>query len=304
MRVFVTFLLSLSLALALPSPLHGQALTKLNIGYPPANDFIPLFAATDNGFFKKHGIEATITPQRVVTNIPVALNAGALDLGGLPPSLILGARQGGLDLVALQCISHDSRSHPIVSLFVKKGGPIKTASDLQGKKVGVPGLYAGIDLMLRQWLIDKKVPLSSVTFVEVPFPEMANLLDRGSVDAVAAIEPTRSRLAAGNATNLSDYPGDLVANICLITWATTKSWADSHREVIGRFRTAMAEARAFVESHPDEADALQKKYLNFSGPHGNFTPALTTDDFLFYANAMRAVGILRQPVDFSKLIYR
>lgn len=291
-------------ALALPAPLSAQT-TKLTIGYPPANDFLPAFVAKDQGFFDKRGLDVTLTPQRVVSNIPVALSSGALDIGALPPTVILGAREGGLDLVAITGISRQSREHPTISLLVNKSSPIRSASDLQGKKVGVPGLYGGIDLMLRAWLEEKKIPLSSVTFVEVPFPAMADLLARGQIDGVATIEPTRTRiLASGNAYNVSNYVSDLIEDVSLVTWGTTRSWAAGHRDTIVQFRAALAEAQAYMKSHPDQAKAIETKYLGFSGPTGVFSPNLAPSDFLFYANAMRSIGLLKAPIDFSTLIYR
>lgn len=293
-----------ALAFALPSPALGQT-TKIAIGYPPANDFLPAFVAKDQGFFAKHGLDVTMIPQRVVSNIPVALSSGALDIGALPPTVILGAREGGLDLVAITGISRAERAHPVLSLLVKKTSTIRTASDFQGKKVGVPGLYGGIDLMVRAWFQEKKVPLSSITFVEVPFPAMADLLARDQVDGVAAIEPTRSRiLATGNAYNVSDYVGDLVDDVSLVTWGTTRAWATAHRDTVVRFRASLADAEAYMAHNPDQAKAIETKYLGFSGPTAVFSPKLDPDDFLFYANAMRSIGLLKNPIDFSTLIYR
>jgi NitT/TauT family transport system substrate-binding protein len=276
-----------------PAPLVAQT-TKLNLGYPPANDFLPAFVAKDEGFFAKQGLDVTFYPQRVVSSIPVALSSGALDIGGLPPGVLLGAREGGLDLVSICGISRNQRRNPIISLLVKKTSPIRNANDLIGKKIGVPGLFGGLDIILRQWLLDKKIALSSVTFVEVPFPAMGDMLARDQVDAVAVIEPQRSRiLSTGNAYDLTDYYTDLVDDVSLITYGTTRTWANAHRDVIARFKA----------KHPDETKAISVKYLGFSGPTAAFSPKLTTDDFLFYANAMRSIGLLKQPVDFSTLIF-
>ncbi|HXP94924.1 MAG TPA: ABC transporter substrate-binding protein, partial [Candidatus Binatia bacterium] len=118
---------ALAVGLLVPSTSVAQT-TKLNIGYPPANDFLPAFVAKDQGFFDKRGLDVTMTPQRVVSNIPVALSSGALDIGALPPTVILGARDGGLDLVAIAGISRQSREHPTISLLVNKSSTIRTAS--------------------------------------------------------------------------------------------------------------------------------------------------------------------------------
>jgi NitT/TauT family transport system substrate-binding protein len=63
-------LLLLWAAVAMASA-HAQ--TKINIGYSPAADFTPVFAAKDKGYFEKRGLDATLTRIPLASNIPAAM---------------------------------------------------------------------------------------------------------------------------------------------------------------------------------------------------------------------------------------
>jgi NitT/TauT family transport system substrate-binding protein len=287
-------------AMTLPRPV--RAADTLNVAYVVANDFLPAFVAKDQGIFERRNLDVTLTPTRIISQVPVALSSGALDIGALPPTVLLQAREGGLDLVAVAGCTRMTRKNPIISLIGTSA--VKTADDLRGKKVGVPGLFAGLDIVLREWLKSKKVPLSAITFVEVPFPQMQEFLSRGQVDAVAAIEPIRSRiLGAGfGAVKIADYFSDVRDDINLVDWATTRAWALAHKDQLSRFRASLVEAMAWMSANPEPARAIEVKYLNFAGPSANYSLSVTRADFQFYAGAMRDLGVLKQPVDFNALM--
>jgi NitT/TauT family transport system substrate-binding protein len=300
-RALATIATAITLAFVAPLAAGAETLT---VAYPPANDFLPAFVAKDMGFFAKRNLDVTLNVERVSNNIPAALVGGAADIGGVPPTVLLLSREGGLDLVNVRGISHHTRDHPTIALIAGKDSNIHSAEDLRGKKVGVPGLYGGLDVMAREWVKSKGVPTSAVTWVEVPFPQMAAFLSRGSVDAVAAIEPFRSRLIAdGAGYKLTDYVSELRSDVLLIGYTTTRSWAMSHRDTIVRFNAAILEGEQYIAANPDQATAIEAKYLGFSGPRARFSPTATADDYRFYANAMLDLGVLKKPVDVNGILF-
>jgi NitT/TauT family transport system substrate-binding protein len=296
-----TVVTAITLAVVVPLAASSETLT---VAYPPANDFLPAFVAKDMGFFAKRNLDVTLNVERVSNNIPAALVGGAADIGALPPTVLLLAREGGLDLVNVRGISHHNRDQPTIALIAGKDSAIHSANDLRGKKVGVPGLYGGLDVMAREWVKSKGVPTNAVTWVEVPFPQMAEFLSRGSVDAVAAIEPFRSRLIAdGAGYKLSDYVSELRGDVLLIGYAATRSWAMSHRDTIVRFNAAILEGEQYIAANPDQAKAIEAKYLGFSGPRAKYSATATADDYRFYANAMLDLGVLKKPADVNGILF-
>ena len=298
-----------ALALALGSFALGAApaavaAETLNVAYPPASDFLPAFVAKDMGFFAKRNLEVTLLVQRIANTIPAALAGRSVDIGAVPPTVLLLSREGGVDLVNIAGISRHTRAHPSISLIAGKDSNIRSADDLKGKKVAVPGLYGGLDVMARMWVKSKGVPTSAITWVEVPFPQMAEFLARGQVDAVAAIEPFRSRILAGGAGyKLVDYAAELREDSLLIGWASTATWANAHRDTIRKFKAAIIEGQHFIALNPDQAVAIETKYLGFAGPLSTYSQAANVDDFRFYSSAMVELGVLKKQADLRTLIF-
>jgi NitT/TauT family transport system substrate-binding protein len=283
----------------------GQA-TKVNIGFSPAADFTPVFAAKDKGFFEKRGLDASLTRIPLASNIPSAIVSGSLQIGMGTGSMLVQTAEAGLGLVAITGASRFLKSNSIVSLVARSGESIKTAGDLKGKKVGVPGLNSMLHVLLQKWLLDNKVPLSQVTMIEAPFPQMKDLLKGGTLDAVIAIEPFRSRiLSDGTGYKVADYVTDIQDNILAAFWMAKSDWAQANPQAIRAFREAYEEALAWCLQNPDEARALQVKYLGVPSPVvPSYSTQISAKDLELFERAGRQVGMLRQPVDVTKLIWK
>jgi NitT/TauT family transport system substrate-binding protein len=301
-------LLALVAALLGLAPIGGAAAeaVKIAVGYPRAAEFLPAFVAQDTGLFEKHGLDVTLTAVSVTSIIPQALLSNSFQIAaGTVPNLML-ATEGGLDLVAVMGATRMTRGYPTVSLMVRAGTLFTGPEDLRGKKVGVPGLSSNMDLMLRKWLLDRRIDLGQVTFVELSFAQMADVLKSGQVDAVAAIEPTRSRISAsGIGVRVADYGADLVEDVLGALWLTTRLWADANPETLDAFRGAYGDALGFIKTDPERAKQIELKYLGFNGPRFPvFSTELKVEDFSFYHDMGRQVGLIMTAPDPAKLIHK
>jgi ABC-type nitrate/sulfonate/bicarbonate transport system substrate-binding protein len=128
----------------------ASAQTKITVAYVPVADFLPAFVAKEKGFFERNGLEVTLKPIIVASNIPPAMVAGDVQIGlGTGPNMMM-ANENGLDLVSIYGITRDTTENPISSLIVRKSSGIKEAKDFIGKKVAVPGLNSGLDIFTRE----------------------------------------------------------------------------------------------------------------------------------------------------------
>ena len=280
--------------------------TRLTLGYANATEFLPAFVAKDRGIFAKHGLDATMTAIPSSSLVPPTLISGGIDMGiATPPNLVLAA-DAGLDLVATSGSARILKTNTRVSLVGRAGTAIEKPADLVGKKVGVPGINSSIDLVLRKWLLDAKVPLAKVTFIETTLPQMPDLLKSGNVDAVAAIEPILSRIVLGGiGVKPIDYFSEVNSDIVGAFWMSTRSWAAAHPAAIESFRAAYAESMAWIAANPDEAKKVEAKWLGFNGrAFPNFSLELRQSDFDTYVAICRELGVVRGPVDTSKLIWK
>jgi NitT/TauT family transport system substrate-binding protein len=282
------------------------AQTKVNIGYSPAADFTPVFAAKDKGFFEKRGLDVTLTRIPLASNIPAAIVSDSLQIGMGTGSMLVQTAEAGLGLVALNGASRFQKSNSIVSLVARSGANIRKPEDFKGKKVGVPGLNSMLHVMFQKWLLDNKVPLSQVTMIEAPFPQMNDMLKGGTIDAAVAIEPFRARIVSGNTGyRVADYVTDIQDNVLAAFWMAKADWAKANPQLVKAYREAYDEGLDWCVKNPEEAKQLQVKYLGFPSPViPSYSSAINAKDLEIFEQAGRQVGMLRQPVDVSKLVWK
>lgn len=286
------------------SPALAQG-AKINVGYATATDFLPAFVGKEQGCFAKNGLDVTLTRIQVVSNIPAALVSGSLQIGMSTGTVLLQAVDGGLELVTVAGATRMLKDNPTISLVVRNGVEIKTAADLKGKKVGVPGINSVTDVMLRKWLKNNGVRVEDVTFIETPFPQMNDLLKAGTIDAVTAAEPIRSRIVgAGTGYRApEEYYVAVHPDTVLAFWIASSQWAKSNPDVIKKFRTCLSEGLAFIKQSPEKAKEIEKQYLGFNTP---VLPTLTADakpeDFTFFVNLSKEFGLIRKDVDVKTLV--
>lgn len=292
-------------AMLAASPAAGQQV-KINLGYTSAADFVPAFVAKEKGFFEKRNLDVTLTRIQIASNVPSAIVSGSLQIGMGTAPILLQAAEGGLGLVAICGVSRFKKENPMSALVARSGEKIANAADLRGKKVGVPGLNSFFDIVFRKWLLNNKVPLNQVTFVEAAFPQMRDLLKGGTLDAVAVIEPFRAMVVGdGTGYRVADFVSEVNPDLLGAFWMTTGDWANANARAIRSFREAYAEAIAYSLQNQAEAKALEAKYLGRAGP---VVPSYSTEikpaDLEFYAGVGRELGLLRQTVEVNKLIWK
>jgi NitT/TauT family transport system substrate-binding protein len=284
----------------------ASAQTKVNIGYSPAADFTPVFAAKDKGFFEKRGLDVTLTRIPLASNIPAAIVSDSLQIGMGTGSMLVQTAEAGLGLVALNGASRFQKSNSIVSLVARTGEKIQKPEDFKGKKVGVPGLNSMLHVMFQKWLLDNKVPLSQVTMIEAPFPQMNDMLKGGTIDAAVAIEPFRARILSGNTGyRVADYVTDIQDNVLAAFWMAKADWAKANPQAVRAYREAYDEALDWCVKNPEEARQLQVKYLGFPSPViPSYSSAISPKDLEIFEQAGRQVGMLRGPVDVRNLVWK
>ena len=186
-------------------PALAQSATKIVFGYTAVTDFASVFVAAEEGYFKKRSLDVELKFIPLNSTIPAALQSDSLQIGGPTPSVFLQAVDGGLDLVLVAGGGLISKTITGFGLVARAGSGIKSAQDCVGKKIGVPGLGAFLHVTFRAWLKDSGVDYRKVNFVEAAFPQHADLLRGGSVDAVVSADPFMSRITESGAGYVASY---------------------------------------------------------------------------------------------------
>lgn len=294
------------LTAALAASLAGAQPVKVNIGFIPAGDWLPALVAKDKGFFDKRNLDVTLTKVGIISNIPPAILSGSLTIGASTPTVLIDAEEAGLGLTAISGGTRFVKNPSIFSVVVRTGVKAESAKDLEGKRVGVPGMRSIADVLLRKWLMDRGVQTSKVMLVEATFPQMSDLLKSGTLDAVAVLEPFRTRIVADKVGfRLADFAAEVNPDLLGGVWIAQRDWVAANPKALQGFREAMAEAIEFIGKSNDEARTIEAKYLGFNTPLKlPFSLPVTAADMEVYVRMARDVGYLSKPVDVSKIIAR
>jgi NitT/TauT family transport system substrate-binding protein len=282
----------------------AEAQTKVAIGYPTASDFLPAYVAADNGCFARYKIEPVMTRIPVISNIVPALVSNSLQIGASTPPILVQAIDSGLDIVAISGSSLMTKGSEVLSLVTRADQPIKSAVDLKGKKIGVPGLNSVAHVVFRKWLKNAGVE-QDVTYIETTFPQMNDLLKSKTLDGVLAVEPIRSGIVnSGTGVRApEEYFTAVKENMLLTMWIASGKWAKENPEIVKNFRTCIGEGIAFIKSNPEETKAIEKKYVGFNSPvYPEMRNSLSPDEFAFHIDLAKEFKLIRRDIDPSKLV--
>lgn len=299
-------------ALAAANADHAAAQGKIVIGCTATSDCASAMVAADEGIFRKHGLDAEMLLIGLNSNIPAAVLSNSIQIGGPTSTVFLQSVDGGLDLVAVAGASAMTKvSNDAIAAFVRNGVEIKQPKDFVGKKVGAPGLGAFLHVLFRKWLMEKGVDPKSVNFVEVTFPTMNDVLKSGSVDAVLTAEPFVARMtAAGTGYVGARYGAELGRTEPIIFYAASRDWAEKNPEAIRKFRAAIAEAAAIVNTDRDKASAAIAKFtrqqidLVKSTTPNHSEPELKPEQLAWWIDVMQQQNMLQSKLDLNKLILK
>jgi NitT/TauT family transport system substrate-binding protein len=301
-------LATLAISLALTGSAVAQA--RIQIGCTATSDCASAMVAVDEGIFKKHGLDAEMTPIGINSNIPAAILSNSIQIGGPTATVFLQAVDGGLDLVAVAGASTmNPASNGNITAFVRNGITIKEPKDFVGKKVGAPGLNAFLHVLFVKWLVEKGVDPKSVNFVEVTFPTMADIIKSGGVDAVLTAEPFVTRMTnAGLGSVGARYAVELARNDPIIFYAASREWAQKNTETIKKFREAIAEAAQIVNGEPEKAFASIAKFtkqpleLVKATPPNRSEPVLKPEQLAWWIEVMSSQKMLQSKLDTTQLV--
>ena len=307
----VPLLFAAALLSALVSSAFAQSssLTKVNVETTAGTAGAALFAAKAEGFFTKRGIDANITIVNLMPNFPPALVAGSEDVAFMVTTTFLQAIEGGLDLVAFAGGSATSHTLSPEAVVAYNGANLKNPSDFIGKKVGVPGIGATLQVMFRYWLDVNHVDSSKVNYVEVAFPTMRDQLAGHTVDAVVATDPFIAQMVNTGAGYVATTLNQVIPeNLQLVMYTSTRDWAKAHPKEVAAFRDAIVEGAAFAKANPDKTKDDINVYAKLppavmkSVEIGYQQPALTPESIAWWIDTMKGQHMMSTSPDVKKLI--
>jgi putative riboflavin transport system substrate-binding protein len=256
--VALTLLVLFALPLAACGSTASASLPTLTVGltYIPDVQFAPFYVAEALGYYRQAGINVTFR-HGIETNEFALLAAGKEDAIFAGGDEVIEARSSsGLDLRDVATVF---KKYP-VALIVPANSPIKTAADLKGRVVGVPGHYGATYTGLLALLHSANLSPSALTIQDVGFTQVAALLSH-KVDAVmgyANNEPIQLQKQGVAVRTLNVWDAQpLISNGLVVLQSELKSHPDQVKALV----SATLKGVRYASDHPSDAVRLSKSYV-------------------------------------------
>ena len=138
---------------------------------------------------------------------------------------------------------------------------IGNISDLRGKKVGT-ALGTVAEFHLGRFLTLNGMTIREITLVDVKTPAgWVNDVADGNIDAIVTAQPYANSARDRLSTNAVVWPVQSSQPVFSLI-ISTDEWLTKHPLPAGRFLVSLAEAEAYVHTHPAEAKDIVQKRLS------------------------------------------
>jgi NitT/TauT family transport system substrate-binding protein len=164
-------------AAASTAPAGGTAMT-VGLGYIPSVQFAPFYLAQQRGYYRGEGLDVTFQ-NKIDPDLVTLVGQGAVDIGLADGTSVIPAVSQG---IPIRYVATVYRAFPSI-VFAKASSGIKTAADLKGRKIGIPGRYGSSWIMLQALLKSANLTPNDVRIVEYPDFGQGAAVQQGAVDA-------------------------------------------------------------------------------------------------------------------------
>jgi ABC-type nitrate/sulfonate/bicarbonate transport system substrate-binding protein len=285
---------------------------NVRVAVMPVANFATLVVARDKGFFKDENLNVTWTtvPQGAIA--VEAVFGGSAEVGGGSIFEPMVARGNGLDMVFIAASSR-IRAHPPDNsgIAVRDEDNINGPKDLIGKKVSASLINGPNYVHMRERLQRGGVDPSSVQFLEIPFPQMADALFQKRLDAVWNVEPFLTAMVRSSNTRVIAYPyQENVPRMDITGFVAKESWVKANPDVAGRFKRAIDRAsNHLINAAKEERDEWVVKYsgLRKEVVTGMNLPEYTTEFNVQSLQANLDIAVrqkLAKPFNLSGMLWR
>jgi NitT/TauT family transport system substrate-binding protein len=306
-RFLVPILLTAAIVSPRPVLAQSSGLIPLRVADTPVAPWVLAWIAKDKGYFEERGLDVRFTEIQNLSLLPGIVGSQFDIASSTPPDLIKSAL-AGLDVVAVAGVTVETAANQGTKLIVRGDSGIKSITDLKGKTIAAPTLGAVNHVSTLYWLKQSGVDPNSVHGVEVAFPNMADMLKSGRVDAAESVEPFNQVMLAAGGASLGD-PLLAVSDPARSTlWIAQGAWARANRPVIAKWIAALGEARDFYAQSPGDMRSILAKYTRLPDAIvqkitlPDQEPRITAKELDVWVKVLTELDVISDHIDATRLI--
>ena len=284
---------------AAPPQADGATITVAAL---PSDDLAGLYIAQDDGLFAREGLHVTIEKIASSSAVIAAQLKGQVDVGAgsYVPYITAQADSARFRILAeASTLGTDTRV-----LVITAHSPIKTITDLVGKKIGVNGTNSIGTLLIGELLEENGISPDKVDLVTDPagFPAMPGRLQAGAWSAAFLAEPYVTIAEEDYGVEvLADLDQGATSDFPIDGYVVTRAWATDHPAAAAAFVWAIEQGQTLAETDPGlveaaiaKSDGLPHEVTSVMALPGFPTGPVDQDRIQRVADIMLRLGLLSQ----------
>jgi ABC-type nitrate/sulfonate/bicarbonate transport system substrate-binding protein len=309
--VSVGFILAFLWLVAVATPLALAQGKPVTVGLlPPFPFYWASYVAAEQGFFKEQGLNVETIQLSRPSEAVQALVGGSVNFAQVSADAFINAIDAGAKITIIGQAVGD----PAFSVVVQP--ELKTWSDLKGKSVAVSAPKDGAAIVFRLMAQANGLKEGDYTFISVGItPNRYAALKNRSADAAILGQPL-DFVAVEEGYRLLARSDSVLARYAFIMLGTNTAWAQSHRDEVVRYMTAMVRATDWLYTPANKnaaidvlekamrrmkRDVLAKVYaIYFEQGAGKIISRgakVDLEGLRVYGQALKDLEILKGPVD-------
>lgn len=206
--------------------------------------------AETKGFYKEHGVDVELVPIEDPTQRINSLKAGQIDAALTTPDTWAHVIPQGVDAVQVWAMDASTGGDGILA-----DKSIASVADLAGKQVGV-SQGSTSEFFLAYILAQNDMSLADVTEVNMTSDQAGAAFAAGQIDAAVTWEPWLTNAVKQNTNGHVLVSTEKYPTILADTLGFERGFLDDNKATAQAVVDALAEAAAFIESNPDEANQI------------------------------------------------
>ena len=225
---------------------HSPEPLVVGLGYLPSVQFAPFYLADQRGYYSDAGLKVTLE-NKIDSDLVPLVGQGQTDIGVADGTSVIPARS---QAIPIKYVATIYAKFPSVVIALSTSG-IKTATDLKGRRVGIPGRYGSSYVMLQALLRSANLTLDDITLVDFPDFTQAQGLAQGRVDAATGFvnnEPIQLKSLVPAGTDIVVLRVDAVTPLpgpgLIVGDTTLRTKAEAIRRFVAGTLRAMDEIAA------------------------------------------------------------
>lgn len=291
-----------------PSGQGDQQLRTVRVAVLPTMDLVPLQLAIDSGYFRQEGLDVQTVTAASGNDCVAKLAAGEVDFAfsSWTPFFVAKSKNAA----DIKLVADATSAAPGYAVVVTMpNSPVAGIKDLAGKRIAITARFTISHLLVEAQLKAAGVDSSTVQWVEIPFPQMADRLSAGQIDAAFFVEPfLRQAIKQIGARPLFDTLTGPTEGLPLTGYGSTAGFVEANSGTIETFQRVLKRATEEVRADRSKVDPLLEKIAKVDAETARattlveFTSTLDPVRIQRVADLMVEFKALDAPVDVAGMV--